>query len=200
MWLLWGHYLNKLQQWLLLPHLGFTLGSQIPSVPLDKVFSQVLSTLVPVPSCGMDWVVPECLLDLDWGVWQGSFQWGPLSTLPAPCLEARQHLNTPHELNLGFSSLCICPSCSSSRHGMACLLCVGPQDWGTQSVTQLPHSPGKMSTCAVPFPLSPFLGAQFPTRYFSSCPAQLLVYLSYNLGCVGVLLPVSTWLSMRIPS
>ena len=125
----------------------------------------------------MDWVVPECLLDSDWGVWQGSFQWRPLSTLPAPCLEARQHLNTPHELNLGFSSLCICPSCSSSRHGMACLLCVGPQDWGTQSVTQLSHSPGKMSTCAVPFPLSPFLGAQFPTRYFSSYPAQLLMYL-----------------------
>lgn len=31
------------------------LGPQITSVSLDRTFSQVLNTLGPVPSCGMEW-------------------------------------------------------------------------------------------------------------------------------------------------
>lgn len=53
------------------------------------------------------------------------------------------------------------------------------------------HSLLGVSLCPsdLPFPLRPLLGVQVLTHLFF-CPTQLHVYLSYRLGCIGVLLPV----------
>lgn len=199
MWLLWGHYLNKLQQCLLLPHLGFTLGSQIPSVPLDK-------SLFPGP------VHPSSSAKL-WhglsGAWM--FAWLRLGSV------ARQLLvKTPFHPASPLPRGKTAPAYSSwveSRLLQPLYLSqlFFKQTWdGLSPVCRTPglgHPVGdttfslpRENVHLCPFPFSPFLGAQFPTQYFSSCPTRLLVDLFYNLGCVGVFLPVSIWLSMRIAS
>ena len=76
-------------------------------------------------------------------------RWHPLGqTSLCPALGGGQHLHTPHEWSLGFSRLSICPSGSPTVKG-ACLLCVGPQDWDTQSVAWPAHSPVWVSAHAI---------------------------------------------------
>ena len=121
----------------------------------------------------------------------------PREDLSLPCLEASQNPNNPHEWSLGFSSRFLCPSDSPSRQGVMCPTFrtpgLGPPVCG------LTHSLPRMSVhmCDLLFPLSPFPGAQVPTQCFFSHPTLLCLYLSYSLGCTGVLLTVSSYFSVR---
>ena len=65
--LLWCD-LSQCRQWPPLPHLDHTLGPWAICVH-RRDFSQYLSALDPVPSCGVEWEGPRCLPCSDWGVW-----------------------------------------------------------------------------------------------------------------------------------
>ena len=74
----------------------------------------------------------------------------------------------------------------------ACLLLVGPQDWNAQSMAQPAHSPWWVSTHVISLLLSvPSQGHMSQPNHCSSPPIQEHMYLSYSLGCIGVVLPVS---------
>ena len=113
----------------------------------------------------------------------------------SPPFGGKPALRTPHQCSLGFSSLSMCPSCSpGSRRvlpplyktpGLECPVCL--------STCSLPRV--SVHLYDLPFPLSSLPGAQVstPGAFLPILPGMgLWGNLSCSLGCIGVLLPVST--------
>lgn len=116
--------------------------------------------------------------------------------LSLPGLVASQHLCTPHEWSLGFSSLSVLVVLQTAKG--ACLLFMGPLDWDAvcSSACSLPRV--SVHLCDFHFPLSPLPGAQGLTQslFFLSYPITCVFFDS--LCCIGVLLPISSSFCIRI--
>ena len=123
-----------------------------------------------VPVCGVEWAGLGYLLSSASGAQWGGSHWGrPLSALSggkqAPTYSSQVESRLSRLSHIG----------SPSSQG-GCLLCTGAQDWDTQSVIQPAHFPGQPSS---------------PDSF--SHPTWLHGNLSCSLGCIGVLLPVSSF-------
>ena len=122
------------------------------------------------------------------------------ANLSQHCLSASQHLNTPCQWSLGFSSLSLCPNVLPPAKGAGLFLCRS-FGTGTPSLSQSAQSPRTESTRVVFISLlDPSWGTGPNSMLFSPHPTQLHRNLSCSLGCIRDLLPVSGWFFMRIVS
>ena len=69
----------------------------------------------------------------------------------------------------------------------ALLPCIGPQDWGAQSGSHFSLPRAGVCPRILPVPLGPSQGQRSQPNCFSFLHTWLHVYLSYSLGCIGVL-------------
>ena len=126
-----------------------------------------------------------------WGVssarlWEHSEVAATRAGLFLPCRVASKHPHTLPKWSLGAPAFLSVIMALQAAKG-ACLLCSGAQDWDTQSLVQPTHFPGFL------FLLVPFLGCHRHLILFFSHPTWLHGNLSCSLGCIGVLLPVSSF-------
>lgn len=113
------------------------------------------------------------------------------SSLPTTS-RASQCPGAPHEKSLDFPE----PSVSTMVLQLAngtCLPFVWSQDYGAKSVTLTAYSPGWVFTCVISLSLwVPSQGHKSLPDWFSFLFTRLHVYLSYSLGCMEILLSVSS--------
>lgn len=110
------------------------------------------------------------------------------SDLSPACPVASQHLCTPHERSLGFSSLHTCRSSSPTSQGRLVSTTQGPRP-GRPSLACLAHSQGQVSTHTISLFLVPSQGRGSRTNAF--LPVLAGYVSSCSLGCTAAL-PVST--------
>ena len=123
--------------------------------------------------------------------WETGSHWGsPPSALFAL---SQEHVST-HVLLTAESmlpvALLLVPTAAQPAK-WACLLCVGPKDWGTQHVAWIARSPGGLHPCFSLFlRVLPQGHRSWPDCFFS-LPTWFCLDLSYSLECTWVFPPVS---------
>ena len=113
-------------------------------------------------------------------------------------LLTRQHLQSPGKWSLGFSSLFISRSSSPSNQGSLSPTCRTPGLRHPVYALTCSLSRVRVHPCGLSFPLRHLPGAQIWIQCFFSpiLPSYLGIFL--GLGCIGVLLPVSSTFSVGI--
>ena len=109
-----------------------------------------------------------------------------------PCFGSKQgYACSPQPTALPTALLLVQPALQPAKG--TCLPGIEPRGCGSQYAASVAHSPGRFSTCEIPFFFwVPSQAHSPPPDHFSSFPTWFRVDVSCSLGCTRVFLPVSS--------